>query len=417
MPGNWKKLMLAVILVSTILSSGLAHAQGETADSSKSSAARETDVLKLSLADALKMAEENNPQVALSKLAVEKANLGLTELNYKDKKYKDSPISSDFDYKYNMEIGKKSAELGLRMAQAGVDATLRNIRFGVEAAYYGALAARDNLKIAQDSLKRQQELLKIAEAKLKTGMIAEKDLMDAQVQVAKAQTAVATADAERQKAYINLKKLLNIDLEREIELTDTFDYKPLNEARNFDEILKDALEKRMDIIESQGNVELAQLDFDLTSKVYPSNTFKYKEKEYALNEAKMNLDNTKKDVEAEVKGILLDLAEAESNIPVLDKSLNLAKESLRLANLSFEAGLVRRVDVSQAEEMLKQVELQRSQAIYNYNLAKVKLENVIYIPVSNVNSSMQKMPASTNTDQSQLPSTGGATADTGNPAI
>lgn len=403
-----QKLVLISVIITSLVATGFAFAQGEKK-------AEEPQVIKLSLADALKMAEENNPQVALSKLAVEKAELGLKEIKYKEKKDEDnvSPYfsTSDFDYKYNMEMGKKNAEFGLKMAQAGVDATLRNIRFGVEAAYYGALAARDNVKIAQDALKRQEELLKIAEAKLKAGMIAKRDLMDAQVQVARAQAAVSTAELGKQKAYINLKKLLNIDLEKEIELTDAFDYKPAENAVDLNKLIEDAQQKRMDIVEAQGKLDIAQLDFDLTSKVYPSNTFKYKEKEYALQEAKMNLENTKQDVEAEVREILLDLQEAVANIPVLDKSVEMAKESLRLAKLSFEAGMMRRVDVSQAEETLKQVELQRNQAIYNYNLAKIRLENVVYIPVSG---GISTGAGSTSTpggfpSQNELQNTGSAT--------
>ncbi|MCR4431265.1 MAG: TolC family protein [Tepidanaerobacteraceae bacterium] len=385
------KTAMIAMLAFTILAGSFAFAGVE-------SKAEESNVIKLSLADALNMAQESNPQIALSKLAVEKAQLAQQEIKYQDKKgkeeekkeqennslnlnpYKLSP--SDFEYKYQIELGKKNAEFGLKMAELGVDATLRNIRFGVEAAYYGALAADDNLKICEQALERQQEMQKIAEAKLKAGVIAKRDLMDAQVQVASARAAVAVAESERQKAYINLKKLLNIDSEKEIQLTDKFDYKPMENVPDAQKLVEEALQKRMDIIEAQGKLDIAQLDFDMTSSVYPANTFKYKEKEYALQDAKMSLDNKKKDAEAEVRGILLDLAEAQSNIPVLEQSVETAKESLRLAKLSYEAGTAVRVDVSQAEEMLKRVELQMNQAVFNYNLAKIKLENVVYIPVT-----------------------------------
>lgn len=371
---KWKKTVLVFLLVSTVLTGGFAAFQAD-------GKAEGQDIVKLSLADALKMAEESNPQVALSKLAVEKAQLAQQEIKYQDKKTPDI-VKNEFEIKYQIELGKKNAEFGLKMAELGVDATLRNIRYGVEAAYYGALAAEDNLKICREALERQQEMLKIAEAKLKAGVIAKRDLMDAQVQVASAQAAVAVAESERQKAYINLKKLLNIDFAKEIELTDTFDYRPIENVAEPEKLIEEALQKRMDIIEAQGKLDIAQLDFDMTSSVYPSNTFKYKEKEYALQDAKMNLENKKKDVEAEVRGILLDLAEAQSNIPALEKSVETAKESLRLAILSYEAGTAVRVDVSQAEEMLKRIELQMNQAVYNYNLAKIKLENVVYIPVT-----------------------------------
>ena len=96
----------------------------------------------------------------------------------------------------------------------------------------------------------------------------------------------------------------------------------------------------------------------------------------------MQLESVRDNVETEVRSIILDLTEAQANIPLLDKTLEMARESLRLAKLSFEAGIARSVDVSAAEEGLRQVEFQRAQAIYNYNLAKLKLQNVIYIPVT-----------------------------------
>ncbi len=69
-------------------------------------------------------------------------------------------------------------------------------------------------------------------------------------------------------------------------------------------------------------------------------------------------------VEAQVRGIWLDFEDAKINIPVMDKALEMAEESLRLAKLSYEAGLIRSVDVAAAEEGLKQVQLQRLSAIY-----------------------------------------------------
>ncbi len=83
-----------------------------------------------------------------------------------------------------------------------------------------------------------------------------------------------------------------------------------------------------------------------------------------------------------MRQIWLDFEEAKVNIPVLDKALEMAEESLRLARLSYEAGLVRSVDVAAAEEGLRQVQLQRSGVIYNYNLARLKLENVVRFSVS-----------------------------------
>ena len=199
---------------------------------------------------------------------------------------------------------------------------------------------------------------------------------------ASAEANLLKAQVQEEKAYINLKRLLGLPLDKPIKLTDYFEYNPKDLEKNLEEIIEEAQQSRIDIMSAEGTFEIAKLDFDLNSKVYPSNTFIYKEKEHAMEEARMKLADTRSSVEAEVRGIWLDLKEAETNIFVLDKSLEMAEESLRIAKLSYEAGLIRSVDVAAAEEGFKQVQLQRSAVIYNYNLARLKLENVVYFSVS-----------------------------------
>lgn len=397
--------LVAALLILILITASLAFAQENK---------KENDVLKLSLKDAVKLAEENNQQVKLSELNLEKAKLGRQRYRYQDRKTReledeikraieewkqlpedkqreleeqglkpvDPGISSNFEYTYTMDLLDKQTEIAVKLAEAGIDVTVRGIRFGVEAAYYGALSARDNRLLAEAAVERQQDMLRIAQAKYKVGTVAKTEVLDAQVQLARAEADLLKAKSQEEKAYINLKKLLGLPQDMTIELTDSFDYEPVDFDVTLEELIKDAQKNRIDIMSTEGAYELAKLDFDLNSKVYPSNTFIYKEKEHVMEEARMKFEDTKAAVEAEVRQIWLDFEEAKINIPVLDKALEMAEESLRLAKLSYEAGLVRSVDVAAAEEALKQVQLQRSEAIYNYNLARLKLENVVYFSVS-----------------------------------
>lgn len=371
--------LVAALLILILITASLAFAQENK---------KENDVLKLSLKDAVKLAEENNQQVKLSELNLEKAKLGRQRYRYQDRKTREledeikRAISSNFEYTYTMDLLDKQTEIAVKLAEAGIDVTVRGIRFGVEAAYYGALSARDNRLLAEAAVERQQDMLRIAQAKYKVGTVAKTEVLDAQVQLARAEADLLKAKSQEEKAYINLKKLLGLPQDMTIELTDSFDYEPVDFDVTLEELIKEAQKNRIDIMSTEGAYELAKLDFDLNSKVYPSNTFIYKEKEHAMEEARMKFEDTKAAVEAEVRQIWLDFEEAKINIPVLEKALEMAEESLRLAKLSYEAGLVRSVDVAAAEEALKQVQLQRSGAIYNYNLARLKLENVVYFSVS-----------------------------------
>lgn len=395
------KKLLALLLIVTLLPASLAFA--------KEDEKAENEVLKLSLEDAIKLAEENNQQVKLSELALEKAKLGRQQYRHQDKRIRDAIDSweqmtpeekadmdleeymtrlgeyealSSFDTSSQMDLLDKKTEVYLKLAEAGIDVTIRGIRFGVEAAYYGAISARDNRLLAEAAVERYQDLLRIAEAKYNAGVVAKTEVLDAQVQLAKAEADLLKAKSQEEKAYINLKKLLGLAQDELIELTDTFDYKPVDFDVTLEELIAEALKNRIDIMSAEGAYEVAKLDFDLNSKVYPSNTFIYKEKQHAMEDARIKLEDTKASVEAEVRQIWLDFEEAKVNIPVLDKALEMAEESLRLARLSYEAGLVRSVDVAAAEEGLRQVQLQRSGVIYNYNLARLKLENVVRFSVS-----------------------------------
>lgn len=364
---------LVSLLIFTILMSSSVFAKEDKGTG-------QSEVLKLSLDDAIKLAEETNPMVKISQIAVDKAKLSRSEVRYRDRKAKDGE-SESYEYKSKIELAEKQADFGILMAEIDVDATLRNIRYEVESAYYNALAAKENLSIAEETLKRQKDMLKIAEAKFQVGTIAKKDVLDTQVQLAKANADLLKAESGKEKSYINLKKLLQIDMDKKIELTDSFNYKSTDEDIDLKKLIAEAKENRRDIIQAQGLYDIAQLDFDLTSKAYTPNTFFYKEKEQAMEEAKMKLDDTKSNVEAEVRGIVLDYLEAKANIPVLEKSVDMAKESLRLAKLSYEAGIIRSVDVAAAEEGYRQTVLNRSQVIYSYNLAKLRLKNVVFMPV------------------------------------
>jgi len=404
---TWRgKSILVTVIILALITSSFVFAQ----ENSKS----EDDVLELSLKEALEIAEENNQQVKISELGLEKAKLAKKQYRYQDKKAKDMEdaikeaieqwnqlpeemqreleeeglkpvdpgLSSSFEYTYQMDILEKTTDIGVKLAEAGIDVTVKGIHFGVEAAYYGALSAKENTMIAEAALERQKDMLKIAQAQYNVGTVAKKDVLDAEVQLASAEANLLKAQVQEEKAYINLKRLLGLPLDKPIKLTDYFEYNPKDLEKNLEEIIEEAQQSRIDIMSAEGTFEIAKLDFDLNSKVYPSNTFIYKEKEHAMEEARMKLADTRSSVEAEVRGIWLDLKEAETNIFVLDKSLEMAEESLRIAKLSYEAGLIRSVDVAAAEEGFKQVQLQRSAVIYNYNLARLKLENVVYFSVS-----------------------------------
>lgn len=417
-----KKIKKFLVFAAILSFSLLAFSSGAVGTSAE-------EPLKLTLQEAVEIALKNNPAIGLSELAVEKASLKKEQIEYRERKaeeaaeefkdlmrkireqetqitapegstqegnisgnsstegftemgYPNIPMPGDFEYEYSMELGKKAADMELKLAQLGVEAAKRNIRFGVEAAYYAALSARDKVEIARESLERAKEMERISKALYENGSATKKDLLDAQVKVSTAEAELKKAEVEMEKAYIDLKKLLKLDMARQIELSESSEFKAVEKNVELEQLLAKARENRIDLVQAREQLELARLDFDMTKKVYPSNTFQYKEKEYALKQAELNYQDVESKIEQEVRKAYLDYTAASANLPILEKSLEMAEESYRIARLSYEAGLIRSVDLAQAEEAVKQVKLQKAGAIYSYNLAALYLDNVIYMSIS-----------------------------------
>ncbi|MFO7152958.1 MAG: TolC family protein [Bacillota bacterium] len=380
-----KKIKKFLVFAAILSFSLLAFSSGAVGTSAE-------EPLKLTLQEAVEIALKNNPSIGLSELAVEKAKLKKDQLRYREKKVEEQDeelrqlygmsITKDFEYEYSMEMGKKAADMELKLAQLGVEAAKNSIRFGVEAAYYAALSARDKVEIARESLERAREMERIAQALYENGSATKKDLLDAQVKLSTAEAELKKAEVEMEKAYIDLKKLLKLDMARQIELSEGSEFKAVEKKVDLNELLEKARKNRIDLVQAREQLDLAKYDFEMTQKVYPSNTFQYKEKEYALKQAELNYQNVESQIEQEVRKAYLDYTAAASSLPILEKSLEMAEESYRIARLSYEAGLIRSVDLAQAEEAVKQVKLQKAGAIYSYNLAALYLDNVIYMSIS-----------------------------------
>lgn len=356
--------------------------------------------LELTLNDALKLALSNSQQLQLAQISIEKAKLYKDVIEFNDKEAKEkeeelkkNPLysqnpgiltfsTSDFDYKYQTELQKKQADFQITMAELSREAAEKMVRYSCIASYYKALLAEQNYEIKKSSLKRAQDMLKIAQENFEQGLIAKKDLMDADLKVSQAQTELKSAEVEKEKAFLDLKRVLNIPPDMSVVLKDNLNLPTNEEIEGLQQLIEKAMENRMDVVQAKKGLEIAGYDFDMIKKVYPENTFKYKEKELSLKEAQVKYEDAKNKAENEVRKVYLDFIAAKDNLGVFDKMVEFAKESYRLSLLNYKEGIIRSVDLAQAEEALKQVELQKAYGIFQYYLSKLNLENVVYIPLS-----------------------------------
>ncbi|HHU69526.1 MAG TPA: TolC family protein [Thermoanaerobacterales bacterium] len=218
---------------------------------------------------------------------------------------------------------------------------------------------------------------KLSELEFKVGRVAKRDVLDSEVQAARARAEYNQALRERDIAYMKLKEIIGLDLDAPINLTSDFTFKLGDEEINLEESIKKALKDRIEVIQAEYALKAAEKGFEVAKASYAPNVNIYKEAEYDYQEALLKLEDAKTAVETDVREAYLKMKGAEESISVLEKSVEFARESARLAKLQYQAGFIRSIDVLTVENALKQVEVQKAAVIYGYNLAKAQFYNAI----------------------------------------
>jgi outer membrane protein TolC len=96
-----------------------------------------------------------------------------------------------------------------------------------------------------------------------------------------------------------------------------------------------------------------------------------------LAQRRAELEDTRSQVESDVRNAYLDLRAATSQVEVAKRNLQVTKETLDLTRQRFDAGVTDNVEVVQAQESLTSAELDVINSVFAHNVAKLSLARSI----------------------------------------
>lgn len=327
---------------------------------------------QLSLAEAQELALANNESIALARLARSKAKYGLELAELAAYRIPEGgfPAPADEQIKALKQkfVGPRQAEMAVLLAEKGYLAAVESLKYNVEKSYYDLLKAQDLVRIGQVSLDRARKQLTQAQAMFASGTAARNDVLSAEVMVANAEAALISGEKARAVAEMALNRIVGLDLDTPLLLTSRAEK---TDPGNIDveQAVADALRRRLDMLQARQNVEIRELELRVTGRLYTPGHYQYKMDEIAIEEARLQLAKVEQDTELAVKAAYLGIEEAARRIPVAEKALEQARESLRLAELRYKAGVTTVLEVTSAQAVLTQAEAQAVQVLYDYNLA------------------------------------------------
>ena len=319
------------------------------------------------------------------------------------------PIFAWGRYYYNYQ----SAALGLEATQKELEAATNQLVLDVSEAFYRILVAQEFVKVAQQTVNRVEQQLKLARSRFEAGASTKFDVLRAEVQLANVKSQLIRSQNQVRTAKDAFKSLLNINLTEAIEVSGNLEI-PIGEFK-LESLIQTAMEtrpelqqfelseranqKRVDVAKTGNRPDLSffanyqiddserllemnriwnlgfQINFPIFDGLATRNAVK--QAKSALKQTQLGKDQLVNAIKFEVRRAYRDLIETIALIDVQKETVEQAQESLRLANVRYENGMITSVELTDAQLALSQAEVNRLQSLHDYVVGLARLEKAV----------------------------------------
>lgn len=230
------------------------------------------DTLTLTLADAQRLALEQNPAFLADRQETEIARGGLRQArvyNFNPELAFEAPGAStgvgmgEYEASLTQEIAWagqrglriRAARFGLNRAESAVRNAARQTLAAVSDAYYTALAAQRRLAVTQELAGLNQRLLEATRIQLREGEISVLEANLAKIEVGRARARVLAAEREATSARLELQRLTGIGPDQGVRMDATVPDVPPLSTLDADSLVALALARRPDLAARTRGVE------------------------------------------------------------------------------------------------------------------------------------------------------------------
>ncbi len=347
-------------------------------------------------------------------------------MNYPDKaagKYYDHSLDNGLNASQLIwSFGKvayaiDSAKNAVEATRLNKEATRQEVIFAAKLSYYSCLLAKNTLSIAEKSYADVLENKKILGERSYGGRSSKYEIVKINADVAARIPAVNEARTQFDAATETLRRVIDVDFDRKIELKGNFQeqymdfsYETLVNAMYAYEPYLQELSKAID--SSESNVKSKYASFLPTISAFASLNYKGDSnksdvwsdldnysaaglkvnvplweggiKEAQLNQAKavkeiavLRKEQAEKNLLLELKKAYLEYEQYRDNLKANIEAVSLAEEAFKQTQEMFSSGQVSITDLNIAELSLTNQRLNKEATLYNINITLAKIEKLV----------------------------------------
>jgi outer membrane protein TolC len=303
----------------------------------------------------------------------------------------------------------QASKVGIAASKSDLEASSEQVAAQVARAYLGAVKGDTDVDTAQANVTLSQATLTQAENQKAAGTGTGIEITRAKVQLANDQQRLVAARNARRAAHLQLLRAMGMRLDTDLELTDKLQYVPVD-AVTLETARAQAFKDRPDYQAQQQKESNARLSASATtlerlptlaaSANYGSigpglnnaiPTYAYGisvrvpvfdggrrdarrvESDSEYRAEKVRTTDLKEQIELDVRLALDSLTSAAEEVQVAKDGLELSDSELTQARRRYEGGVANSLEVTDAQTRLERARDNQTDALYNYNLARIDL--------------------------------------------
>ncbi len=308
----------------------------------------------------------------------------------------------------------QASRSGISAAEADTSATEEQVSASVARAYLMAIRADADVETSQANIDLSKAVLNQAEDQKKIGTGTGIEITRAKVQLANDQQRLLVAENARRSARLQLLRVMDLPLDTELQLTDKLRYVPIDTV-TLEQARTRATAVRPDLKAQREREEGARLSANATkmerlpslgffgdygsigssivSNALPTRTYgvtlrvpifdggrRDARRSESSSQYRMEVVRTgdlRAQIELEVRMALDALHSAEEQVRVAQDGLALSEGELAQARRRYEAGIAFSLEVTDAQTRLERARDNQTQALFNYNVARIDLEQAM----------------------------------------
>ena len=233
--------------------------------------------------------------------------------------------------------------------------------------YYSLKELENQVQIAKDNLALKEKLLSNTQLKYKLGTVSKSDVLQAETSMLEAKDSLTAAQNGLDTMKMGFNQFMGYDLMQSVELTDSITEISIS-SKTLAASVKDALANRNEIFAADYGLKVSTLNLE-NFAAYPHTSSKYVAAKTSRLMAETNYKNAPLTVESDVRTKYMTMNAKYSSVQTGKKAVENAKESARLAQLQYDAGMATLSDVEGAQLAYYNEQLDYSKALLEYNLA------------------------------------------------